>query len=67
MVKVLELDQTGHGSLIQQALMERTNQRTVPNVFVGGNHVGGNDDTHALAASGQLQEMLTSIDSSEEL
>ncbi len=25
---------------------EKTGQRTVPNVFVNGNHIGGNDDTH---------------------
>jgi glutaredoxin 3 len=67
LVKVLELDQTVHGSLIQQALLERTNQRTVPNVFVGGRHVGGSDDTHSMAASGQLQEMLSSLESTKEL
>lgn len=30
----------------------------VPNVFIGGVHLGGNDDTQAAAASGKLQEML---------
>jgi glutaredoxin 3 len=67
LVKVLELDQTAHGSLVQQALLERTEQRTVPNVFVGGRHVGGSDITHSMAASGQLQEMLSSIETTTEL
>ena len=28
---------------MQGALQELTKQRTVPNVFIGGKHVGGND------------------------
>ena len=31
------------GSEIQSALAEWTGQRTVPNVFIGGNHIGGCD------------------------
>lgn len=33
----------GDGDAIQSALIEWTGQRTVPNVFIGGNHVGGCD------------------------
>lgn len=35
-----------------------TNQRTVPNVFIGGKHVGGNDATQALHREGKLMAML---------
>lgn len=31
------------GSKIQAALLEWTKQRTVPNVFIGGEHIGGCD------------------------
>jgi len=31
------------GAEMQAALQELTKQRTVPNVFIGGKHVGGND------------------------
>lgn len=31
------------GSEVQAALAEWTGQRTVPNVFVGGKHIGGCD------------------------
>lgn len=31
------------GSEIQAALAQWTGQRTVPNVFIGGNHIGGCD------------------------
>ena len=56
--KVVELDEVDNGAAIQEALLGITQQRTVPNVFVGGEHVGGNDDTQRAAASGKLQELL---------
>lgn len=33
----------GDGSEVQSALYEWTKQRTVPNVFIGGKHIGGCD------------------------
>lgn len=56
--KAIELDEIPNGDAIQAALLEQSGQRTVPNVFVKGQHVGGNDDTQAAAKSGKLQEML---------
>ena len=54
----IELDEMDDGAEIQGALLDLTKQRTVPNVFVGGQHLGGNDDTMRAAADGRLQEML---------
>eukprot|EP00898_Chlorokybus_atmophyticus_P007927 jgi/Chlat1/8135/Chrsp75S07564 len=56
--KVFELDQQSDGSDVQAALQEWTGQRTVPNVFIGGKHVGGNDDTVALHSANKLVPML---------
>ena len=56
--KVIELDQIDKGSEIQGALLDISGQRTVPNVFIRGKHLGGNDDTQAAARSGKLAEML---------
>eukprot|EP01130_Rhizamoeba_saxonica_P004597 TRINITY_DN1874_c2_g1_i1.p1 TRINITY_DN1874_c2_g1~~TRINITY_DN1874_c2_g1_i1.p1 ORF type:complete len:114 (-),score=30.38 TRINITY_DN1874_c2_g1_i1:202-510(-) len=56
--EVMELDLLENGSELQTALHVKSGQRTVPNVFVGGVHVGGNDDTQAANASGRLQELL---------
>jgi glutaredoxin 3 len=54
-----ELNEMGQmGSDIQAALQDMTGQRTVPNVFVNGQHLGGNDVTQAAAKSGKLQKML---------
>mmetsp|Transcript_115268 Transcript_115268/g.325731 ORF Transcript_115268/g.325731 Transcript_115268/m.325731 type:complete len:138 (+) Transcript_115268:3-416(+) len=55
---VLELDKSPEGSDIQAELLAMTGQRTVPNVFVKGKHLGGNDDTQAAIKSGKLQSML---------
>ncbi|KAL7535529.1 hypothetical protein ACHAXR_006548 [Thalassiosira sp. AJA248-18] len=56
--KVIELNQHDKGADIQGSLLAISGQRTVPNVFVKGEHLGGNDDAHAAARSGKLQEML---------
>lgn len=33
-------------------------RRTVPQIFIGGRHVGGSDDIHALDADGRLDPLL---------
>ena len=54
----VELDQTADGAHIQPVLLEMTKQCTVPNIFIHGQHLGGNDDAQAKAATGELQTML---------
>jgi len=39
-------------------LAERTGRRTVPQIFIGQDHVGGSDDLHALEEQGKLDAML---------
>mmetsp|Transcript_25383 Transcript_25383/g.65593 ORF Transcript_25383/g.65593 Transcript_25383/m.65593 type:complete len:141 (+) Transcript_25383:23-445(+) len=56
--KVVELDAIPNGHLVQAALQQKTRQRTVPNVFVRGAHLGGNDDTQAAYRAGRLTTML---------
>ncbi|KAK0587781.1 hypothetical protein LWI29_028925 [Acer saccharum] len=41
--KLLELGEENDGIKIQAALVEWTGQRTVPNVFIAGKHIGGCD------------------------
>ena len=53
-----ELDKVEGGSETQAALLELTKQRTVPNVFINGQHLGGCDDTMAAIKSGKLSQML---------
>merc|ERR1739845_306221 len=40
----VELDLHSNGADIQKALMDKTGQRTVPNIFIKGEHLGGSDD-----------------------
>lgn len=43
----------------RQEMMRRANGGyTVPQIFIGGRHVGGCDDLHALDAAGKLDPML---------
>lgn len=54
----LDLMPGSDGTELQLALALKTGQRTVPNVFVNGDHLGGNDDTQAAFRAGELQAML---------
>ena len=40
-------------------MMEKTGQRTVPQIFIGATHVGGCDDLYALDGEGGLDSLLT--------
>ena len=41
------------------AMTQRANGlRTVPQIFIGGKHVGGSDDIHALDHTGRLDPLL---------
>lgn len=53
----VELDQISNGQQVQEYLRTMTGQRTVPNVFINGKHVGGNDKVSSLLASGQLEKL----------
>lgn len=44
----------------RQALMERTRQRTVPQIFINDEHVGGCDELYALERAGRLDPLLAS-------
>lgn len=39
-------------------MMEKTGRRTVPQIYIGGKHVGGYDDLSALDHAGELDKLL---------
>jgi glutaredoxin 3 len=55
---IFELNEMDDGADIQDALLDLTGQRTVPNVFIKGEHIGGNDACQAAAKAGSLQKKL---------
>ena len=56
--KLLELDQDSNGNNLQNALQGISGQRTVPNVYIAKEHIGGNDNMQAAAANGSLESKL---------
>ncbi len=50
---------TDDGAALQDALEEITGQRSVPNIFIGQKHIGGNSELQAK--KGDLDSMLQSV------
>jgi len=48
----------------RMALMQRTGQRTVPQIWVGETHVGGFDDLRALDQAGGLDRLISVVQAS---
>jgi len=59
-VVVLELDNRKDGSAIQDYLAEKTKQRTVPNIFISGEHIGGSSDL-APYTNDKIKEALFAV------
>ena len=43
---------------LRDEMMQKTGRRTVPQIFIGDQHVGGFDDLHALDVQGGLDPLL---------
>jgi glutaredoxin 3 len=46
------------GAGLREQMIARSGRRTVPQIFIGGKHVGGCDDLHDLEARGALDRLL---------
>jgi len=55
---IFELDERNDGGQLQDYLQEKTGQRTVPNIFIKQQHVGGSDDLTALDDKGGIRALL---------
>jgi len=40
-------------------MMQKSGRRTVPQIWIGGRHVGGSDELHDLEYSGELDQLLS--------
>jgi len=54
----LELDLVENGAEMQAALLEKSGQKTVPNSYINGTHVGGASDVKQMHADGTLLPLL---------
>jgi glutaredoxin 3 len=52
------VDLTGQYEILRE-LMMRSGQRTVPQIYIYGQHVGGYDDLRAKDAKGTIDNMLS--------
>ncbi len=57
-VAFAEIDVSMDPGLRQKMTARAGGQRTVPQIFIGGVHVGGCDDIHLLDHQGKLDPML---------
>ncbi|MDH3337555.1 MAG: cysteine synthase A [Gammaproteobacteria bacterium] len=61
--RAIELDSVAYqednkGSKIRKAIESRTGQKTIPQIFVGGNHLGGASETFDACKDGSLAKLL---------
>ncbi|KPI38074.1 Glutaredoxin [Cyphellophora attinorum] len=54
----INVDTTSGGTTIFNTVKEMTGQRTVPNIFIAQQQIGGNSELQALNRTGDLDEML---------
>jgi len=56
-IRIYELNQITNGLELSQDLMNRTNQNTVPNIFIFGKHIGGYTELNNLHKNGELSKL----------
>lgn len=54
-----EIDVEKDAAALQVMLAAANGSKTVPQIFIGKHHVGGNDDLQALEREGKLDALLT--------
>jgi glutaredoxin 3 len=57
-VAFTEIDVDGKPELRREMVEKAHGRSTVPQIFIGGTHVGGCDDLYALDRAGKLDAML---------
>jgi len=53
-----ETDVTTDPTLRAEMVQRASGRRTVPQIFIGGTHIGGCDELYALDRAGQLDRLL---------
>jgi glutaredoxin 3 len=53
-----EIDITNDAHLVQEMVVKSGGRKTVPQIFIAGEPIGGYDDLYALYSAGKLDGML---------
>jgi glutaredoxin 3 len=64
-VSFKEIDLSGDWEQRDEMIKRANGRQTVPQIFIGATHVGGNDDLHALERAGKLDALLAGEGKSE--
>ena len=56
--KEIDVDEDGK---LREEMSARSGRRTVPQIFIGTNHIGGCEDLFALDASGELDRLIEGV------
>lgn len=57
-VSFIEHDGTFDPDVRAEMIQKSNGSRTFPQIFIGGEHIGGSDDLHALERAGKLDAKL---------
>ncbi|KJH41187.1 glutaredoxin [Dictyocaulus viviparus] len=60
-LKIVELDKQKEMKKMQSVLKRITSRSTVPLLFIGGEFIGGYDDSYALEKQGNLSRLLEEV------
>ncbi len=55
----VKYQENNQGGNIRAALLQRTGQKTIPQVYIGGNHIGGATELFDACRDGKMQELLS--------
>lgn len=55
-----EIDVRADPARLDEMMKRANGRKTIPQIFIGGRHIGGCDDLHALDAAGKLDALLAS-------
>jgi glutaredoxin 3 len=53
-----EIDVTNNQAARENLVIKSNGRKTVPQIFINGQHIGGCDDLHELDAQGKLDSLL---------
>ena len=57
-VSFKEINLASDPNKMNEMIKKSNGMRTVPQIFIGGQHIGGNDKLHALEREGKLNSIL---------
>ena len=57
-VSFKEINLASDASKMEEMIKKSNGMRTVPQIFIDGQHIGGNDKLHALEREGKLNSIL---------